>query len=319
MSPHRNSRRVGAAVASSTIGALLLAGCGTIDAASPGAGPVNVAAVDAHIRALDVQVNGTLAQRSAREYLSYVSLQGTAEKCMSEGGEKYDPPSFEGPLAGDTVTPLPAVFPEAGDTDAAITAREGFGMGAALDITGKHDAAMNDPGTAATAKSPTYFTTLQGCTSDAVDEAYPAFANSINQSFMDVLSDAVRQSGGPMSDQDYAACMDKAGIQAASHDQAIQDIGQLYVPFTANASGWERRGDAFAAAQAREFVVAEADATCLRPAHEAFARVVAPMLSTFETTHAADLKASAHGWADLQSKATQAQADWTAQHPRPGL
>lgn len=63
-----------------------------------GSGAENAAQNAALLGDVTAHVSGTVTQRRAHEFLTYVGLQGGMERCMAKEGQVYLPPAFLGPL-----------------------------------------------------------------------------------------------------------------------------------------------------------------------------------------------------------------------------
>lgn len=86
--------------------ALALSACGTLTQGSgPGPGTENAARNAALLRDVTAQVSGTVTQRRAHEFLTYVGFHGGMERCMAKEGQVYLPPAFEDLYAGRTTDP----------------------------------------------------------------------------------------------------------------------------------------------------------------------------------------------------------------------
>jgi hypothetical protein len=80
--------------------ALALSACGTLKQGS-GPGTENAAQNAALLRDVTAQVSGTMTQRRAHEFLTYVGFQGGMERCMARRARSTSlPPSRTSTPAG---------------------------------------------------------------------------------------------------------------------------------------------------------------------------------------------------------------------------
>lgn len=295
-----------AAAAAATSLALGLSACGTLKE-GPRSSAETAVQNAVLLREVTAQVSGTVTQRRAHEFLTYVGFQGGMERCMAREGQVYLPPAFEDLYAGKTTDPEMTPVDEAADVSIEQARAHGFGEGDRF-------AALRDA-QKPTAPSPSvhdagYGPAMAKCGQGASNfQGMPSFAEPLLTELTSLVIKTVRSSGAKQRPEDYAACMAGHQVPVQSREAAVTQASARY-------GALAQSEDAQAWAQARELEVkaAVADAQCRTEAHERYLLAVGPPLRNFVELHRDELADNARRWAALLPEAAQAQAQFRAAH-----
>lgn len=286
--------------------ALALSACGTLKQGS-GPGTENAAQNAALLRDVTAQVSGTMTQRRAHEFLTYVGFQGGMERCMAKEGQVYLPPAFEDLYAGRTTDPEMTPVDEAAGVSIAQARAHGFGEGDRIvALRGARKPTTLSP----SVDDAGYGPAMAKCGRSASNfQGMPTFAEPLLTELTSLVIKTVRSSGAKQRPQDYAACMAGHQVPVQSREEAVAQAGARYGEI------WQSE-DARAWAQARELEVkaAVADAQCRTEAHETYVVAVGPPLRDFAERHRDELADNARRWAALVPEAAHAQAQFRAAH-----
>lgn len=291
-----------AAAAISLALALALSACGTLTQGS-GPGTENAAL----LRDVTAQVSGTVTQRRAHEFLTYVGFHGGMERCMAKEGQVYLPPAFEDLYAGRTTDPEMTPVDEAAGVSIAQARAHGFGEGDRIvALRGAQKPTTPSP----SVDDAGYGPAMAKCGRSASNfQGMPTFAEPLLTELTSLVIKTVRSSGAKQRPEDYAACMVGHQVPVQSREEAVAQAGARYGEL------WHSE-DAQAWAQARELEVkaAVADARCRTEAHETYVLAVGPPLREFAERRRDELADNARRWAALVPEAAHAQTQFRAAH-----
>lgn len=210
---------------------------------------------------MTAQVSGTVTQRRAHEFLTYVGFQGGMERCMAKEGQVYLPPAFEDLYAGRTTDPEMTPVDEAAGVSIAQARAHGFGEGDRIvALRGAQQPSTPSP----SVDDAGYGPAMAKCGRSASNfQGMPIFAEPLLTELTSLVIKTVRSSGAKQRPEDYAACMAGHQVPVQSREEAVAQAGARYGEI------WQSE-DAKAWAQARELEVkaAVADAQCRTEAHE---------------------------------------------------
>lgn len=282
--------------------ALALSACGTLTQGS-GPGTENAAL----LRDVTAQVSGTVTQRRAHEFLTYVRFHGGMERCMAKEGQVYLPPALEDLYAGRTTDPEMTPVDEAAGVSIAQAQAHGFGEGDRIvALRGAQKPTTPSP----SVDDGGYGPAMAECGRSASNfQGKPTFAEPLLTELTSLVIKTVRSSGAKQHPEVYAACMAGHQVPVQSREEAVAQAGARYGEI------WQSE-DARAWAQARELEVkaAVADAQCRTEAHETYVVAVGLPLRDFAERHRDELADNARRWAALVPEAAQAQAQFRAAH-----
>lgn len=293
------------------LSAMLLAGCG-----APLDTSVDAAAVEADYAATYEQMVGTIAQRRAAEQLAYVRFQGQIRDCMRKAGFNYTPPPFFQMYDGYEHMPPPAEFSALVPVHPEPRPETGLAVTSQRERSRAHEARGSaNPG----------FERLKtederrayGVAGEACQPAQGTYTNlgsskvsdQLQEQFATVLESANSRAAVKGALDGYSACMKSEKIPAKS----VEDLrGKVMERFNAKESALG------AAAPLRpgkpewadvvqfEKQAAAADSRCRAEAHTLGMAALEPLLRTFKTEHASELKESEAVWGSVAREAAAA-------------
>jgi hypothetical protein len=291
--------------------AVVASGCASPGAADSLAPPADVLSEQAQLSQLHERILGTLGDRTAGEFITYMKVQGGIKACMSGVGLDYAPPSFVDPYAGYRTLPAPDMYQQIVPVDDTYVRENGLQLANIL------SAPASEPSQASAPPDAPYNAKLEACKTSIGDPSgtnFPSAATDLEGELERVVGSVVETPDVQSLSASYAGCMKAAGYAGvSSRDDLLGVIRQEFAPQTANApaSGakWEK-------AVHDEQVAAAADGACRYDAYVATMTKLEQPLQQFVENHQQQLLGVDSTWTQTRAAASALAASngWAGVH-----